>query len=305
MHLITGVVSTISPIELNRIIRTRVATVKNNINILLAAQKKQVFYIYALKMNFTDTHTHLFLEQFADDIDDVIVRAQQAGVQQFFLPNIDKSTTEAILKLANNYPNCCFPMMGLHPCSVNEAFESELQEVERWHTKEKFYAVGEIGIDLHWDDTFISQQKEAFRRQIELAKKLKLPIVIHVRESFQDVFEIIDELNDDHLTGIFHCFSGSLSQAQKIIDYTGFKLGIGGVLTYKNSGLDTVIKQINLQHIVLETDSPYLAPVPHRGERNESAHLVHIAEKLAEVKGLTIEDVANVTTANARAIFNL
>ena len=294
-----------SPIELNRMIKTRVATVKNNINILLAAQKKQVFYIYALKMNFTDTHTHLFLEQFADDIDDVIVRAQQAGAQQFFLPNIDKSTTEAMLKLVNKYPNCCFPMMGLHPSSVSGTFESELEEVERWHTKEKFYAVGETGIDLHWDDTYINQQKEAFRIQIELAKKLTLPIVIHVRESFQEVFEIIDELNDDHLTGIFHCFSGSAEQAQKIIDYTGFKLGIGGVLTYKNSGLDEVLKQIDLQHMVLETDSPYLTPVPHRGERNESAYVVQVAEKLAEVKGLALEDVAELTTANAQEVFKL
>ena len=256
-------------------------------------------------MTLTDTHTHLFLEEFTDDVDEVIERAQQTGVHQFFLPNIDKSTTAAMLALAHKYPNCCFPMMGLHPCSVNETFESELEEVARWHDKEKFYAVGETGIDLHWDDTYIEQQKEALRVQIELAKKLALPIVIHVRESFNEVFEIIDELNGDGLTGIFHCFSGSIDQAQHIIDYEGFKLGIGGVLTYKNSGLDEVIKHIDLQHIILETDSPYLTPVPHRGKRNESSYVIHIAEKLAGVKGLSLEEVAEITTANAQTIFNM
>jgi len=266
-------------------------------------------------MTLTDTHTHLYLKEFDHDRDRVIENAMQLGVKRFFLPNIDSSSIDDLLALTNAYPENCFPMMGLHPCSVKENFEEELALVEDWLSsasakatadkKSKFYAIGEIGIDLHWDKTFFKQQEAAFRKQIELAKKLKLPIVIHSRNSFDEIFNIIDDLNDDDLKGIFHCFSGTPEQAEKIIAYGGFKLGIGGVVTFKNAGLDKIVSQIDVKHIVLETDAPYLAPAPHRGKRNESAYLLHIAQKVADLYNISVEEIAEITTDNSKAIYGI
>ena len=251
-----------------------------------------------------DTHTHLYATEFDPDRDAVIRKAIDNGVEKFFLPNIDSSSIPSLFDLCKKFPHNCFPMMGLHPCSVNNKYGDELHVVEHWLGKRKFYAIGEIGIDLYWDKTFINQQKDAFAQQIELAKDHELPIVIHTRNSFNETFEIVSQMNDEKLKGIFHCFSGTLEEADKIISLGGFKLGIGGVLTFKNSGLDKVVKDIALENIVLETDSPYLAPVPHRGKRNESSYLVLVAEKLAEIKNTDLASVADMTTKNAFEIFN-
>ncbi len=256
-------------------------------------------------MTLIDTHTHLYLKQFDRDRDEMLKRAMDAGVSRFYLPNIDSTSIEGMLALSEKYPNNCFPMMGLHPCSVNEEYEKELALVEKYFAEKKypFVGVGEIGIDLYWDKTFLEQQKIAFRRQIELAKKLGLPIVIHTRNSFDVAFGIVNELNDEKLKGIFHCFSGTKEEAEKIIGLGGFKLGIGGVLTYKNSGLDKAIQDIDLTHMVLETDSPYLTPVPHRGKRNESGYVKLVAEKLAELKGVSIGQIAEITSLNSSEVF--
>ncbi len=256
-------------------------------------------------MQLIDTHTHLFLEQFDNDIDKVIDRAVKNGVEKLILPNIDSSSIDDMLNLTDKYPNNCYPLMGLHPTSVNENFEEELKIVEKYLKKQKFYGIGEIGIDLYWDKTFLPQQEQAFIHQIKLAKQYSLPIVIHVRDSFEETLNIVDKYNDDKLTGIFHCFTGSYEQAQHIIQYGGFKLGIGGVLTFKNSKLDQVIQKIPLEHIVLETDSPYLAPSPYRGKRNESSYVVKVAEKLADIYGLSLQEVAKITSDNAKQIFAL
>jgi len=256
-------------------------------------------------MILTDTHTHLYSEQFDNDIDEVIANAIKNGVTRFFLPNIDASYTEKMLQLAKEYPQQLFPMMGIHPCSIKEAYKEEIAHVEQWLEKYPFCAIGEIGIDLYWDKSFLTQQQEAFRLQIELAKKYNLPFVIHCRDAFNEIFEIMDELNDDKMRGIFHCFTGDLTQANHIINYGGFKLGIGGVVTFKNSGLDKVVEHVDMQHIVLETDSPYLAPVPFRGKRNESAYLLNIAQKVAEIKRLTVAEVAEITTQNSIAVFGV
>lgn len=263
-------------------------------------------------MQFVDTHTHLFASEFESDIADVIESAKVLGVSRFFLPNIDSASIAPMLKLCRDYPGNCFPMMGLHPCSINEHYEEELRVVDYWLEKSSekrdapaFYAVGEIGIDLYWDKTFFVQQKVAFIKQIELAKKYKLPIVIHTRNSFEETFSIVKQLNDENLRGIFHCFSGSKEDAEKIISLGGFKMGIGGVLTFKNSGLDKVVGDIPLEYLVLETDSPYLAPVPYRGKRNESKYVVMVAQKLSEIKKIPIEEIAAKTTKNALDVFNV
>ncbi len=255
-------------------------------------------------MQFIDTHTHLFLPEFDSDCDQVIVNAQENGIEKVLLPNVDKSTIEHLLNLVAKYPDFCFPMMGLHPTSVTENYKEELKNVENWLDKIKFYAIGEIGIDLYWDKSFKTQQEEAFRYQIDLAKKHNLPIVIHARESFDEIFRIMDEVMDEKLNGVFHAFTGSNNQAAKIIEW-GFKIGIGGIVTFKNSGLDKVVNNIDINHIVLETDSPYLAPVPKRGKRNESAFVLYIAQKIAEIKNISLEEVAQVTTYNAKQLFKL
>ncbi len=251
-----------------------------------------------------DTHTHLFSTEFEADRDSIIQNALDAGVSKMLLPNVDLDSISGMHELAKKFPQQCYPMMGLHPCSVTENWEADLGIIKSWLDKENYCAVGEIGIDLYWEKSTLKFQKKAFRQQIEWAKEKKLPIVIHVREAFEETFEIVDELNDENLSGVFHCFSGNLDQANHILNYGGFKLGIGGVVTFKNGGLDKVLPHIDLEHLVLETDSPYLAPVPHRGKRNESSYLKLIAEKLAELKGVSFETVDSTTTKNAIALFS-
>lgn len=256
-------------------------------------------------MFLIDTHTHLFADEFQEDITDVISRAKAHGVQKLLLPNIDERSVGAMLALEKQFPGDCYAMMGIHPCSITKDFEQQIEFVKNWHEKRKFIAVGEIGIDLYWDKTLIEEQKQAFSLQVQLAKELVLPVVIHVRESFNETLEIIDKLNDEHLTGVFHCFTGNAEQAQHIINYGGFKLGIGGVVTFKNSGLDKVLENVTLEHLVLETDSPYLAPTPHRGKRNESAYVSLVAEKLCTIYQKGMDEIAEQTTKNALEIFKL
>lgn len=256
-------------------------------------------------MILTDTHTHLYSEQFKEDIDEVVQKAIKLGISRFFLPNIDSDYTAALLALAKKYPDNMFPMMGLHPCSVKADYQQELEQVEKMLSEHQIVAIGEIGIDLYWDKTFFKEQQAAFRHQIRLAKANNLPFVIHCRDAFDEIFEILDEENDENMRGIFHCFTGSLEQAQKIINYGGFKLGIGGVVTFKNAGLDKVVEQISLEHLVLETDAPYLAPVPYRGKRNESAYIIEIATKVANLKQVSLEEVAKITTSNSKTVFGV
>jgi len=249
-----------------------------------------------------DTHTHLYIKHFDQDREEAIQRALDNGIEKFFLPNIDSTSIDVMLELEAKYPDRFYAMMGLHPCSVKENYEEELALVKQWLDKRPFVAVGEIGLDLYWDKSFFEQQKDAFRRQINWAKELDIPIVIHSRESTTEVIEIIRSEKDERLRGIFHCFGGSVAEANAITEL-GFMLGIGGVLTFKKSGLDQTMKEISLDHIVLETDSPFLAPTPYRGKRNESAYTKLVAEKLALVKDTSIEEVAEKTTQNALQIF--
>jgi len=255
-------------------------------------------------MIVTDTHTHLYSEAFDEDRDLVIKRALDNGVKRFFIPAIDSTYTAAMLALKKNYPEMMFLMMGLHPTHVKENFKEELKHVEEMLVKDTFYAVGEIGIDLYWDKTFLKEQQEAFRFQIRLAKMKRLPIVIHCRDAFDEIFEVLEMEKGDDLYGIFHCFTGTLEQAYKAISYN-MKLGIGGVVTFKNGKIDQFLNQIDLKHIVLETDSPYLAPVPYRGKRNESAYLINIQEKLSEIYGMSADKIAEVTTENSKTVFGI
>jgi len=254
---------------------------------------------------FIDTHTHLFSDSFNDDRNEVVQRAIDAGINKMLLPNIDVTSIEATLNLAKQFPKNCFPMMGLHPGSVNANIENDLAIIKTALYQNSCVAVGEIGMDLYWETTYLEEQKFAFREQIAWAKELKLPIVIHARDAFEEIFEILDELNDDHLTGVFHCFTGTLEQARHIQNYGGFKLGIGGVVTYKKSELPEVLSIISLTELVLETDSPYLPPVPFRGKRNESSYILHVAKKLAEIYGLPVKRIEEQTTLNAQLLFNL
>ena len=231
-------------------------------------------------------------------------RCKSNHVERLFLPNVDADSVAKVFALTVAYPGICYPMLGLHPCSVKEGWEEELAVIRKAVDQGKIYAVGEIGIDLYWDKTTLPEQIRAFKAQINWAKELRLPIVIHCRDAFDEVFKVLEDERDENLRGIFHCFTGDLEQAQKVIDL-GFYLGIGGVVTYKNSGLDKVVAQINLEHIVLETDSPYLTPVPFRGKPNESAYLVYVAEKVADLHQTSIEAVANITTQNSIAIFDV
>jgi TatD DNase family protein len=255
-------------------------------------------------MILIDTHTHLYLEEFDEDRDEMVRRAIDSGVQKMLLPNIDSNSIEDMMSLFKTFPENCLPMMGLHPTSVKENFEDELKIVDEWLERQKFIAIGETGIDLYWDKTHQKEQEIAFIHQINLAKKYKLPVVIHSRNSFDELFAVLDEHNSHDLTGVFHCFSGNLDQAEKIIEM-GFYLGIGGVITFKNSGLDKVIDELTLDRIILETDAPFLAPVPYRGKRNESAYLSIISEKIAQIKSMTIDAVADITTENARRLFKI
>lgn len=251
-----------------------------------------------------DTHTHLYSSQFESDIEEVINRAIENGVERMLLPNIDSSSTEALWKVVNAHPKNCFPMMGLHPCSVDASYIKELKHVEEELATGRYIAVGEIGIDLYWDKTYLKEQITAFEQQMEWAKELNLPVAIHCRESFNEIFASVEKVQDGRLHGVLHCFTGNADQAQKCIDL-GLHLGLGGVLTFKKSGVDEAIKDIPMERLVLETDSPYLAPTPYRGKRNESGYTKLVAEKLAEVKGLSLEEVAAITTQNAERLFNL
>ncbi|SRR5579871_81852 len=253
-------------------------------------------------MTLIDTHCHLYLEEFADDIGEVIKRARDNGVERFYLPNIDARSMQSMLKLENDYPLECLSMAGLHPCSVKENYKGELLTIEKILQERPFAAIGEIGLDFYWDRTFDKQQYEAFDLQIEWALQYDIPIVIHSRDSMQPCIDVVKKHQHGKLKGVFHCFTGTLEMAKQIIDL-GFYLGIGGVLTYKNSGLAETIKNVDLQYLVLETDSPYLTPVPFRGKRNESSYLRFIAEKLAQVKEINLHEVEDVTTLNAKKLF--
>ncbi|MBL7885864.1 MAG: TatD family hydrolase [Flavobacterium sp.] len=256
-------------------------------------------------MILTDTHTHLYSSQFQDDRPEMMQRAIDAGVTRFFVPAIDSSYTQRMYDLEQQFPENVFLMMGLHPCYVKpESFEKELQLAEEALNQRKFYAVGEIGIDLYWDKTTLDIQKVAFKQQIQWAKKHQLAINIHCRDAFDEIFEVLESERSDDLFGIFHCFTGDFNQAQQAIGLN-LKLGIGGVATFKNGKIDQFLNQIDLQHIVLETDSPYLAPVPHRGKRNESSYTVLVAQKLAEIYGVSVEEIASITTQNSKAIFGI
>ena len=251
-----------------------------------------------------DTHTHLYSEEFDKDRAEMIARAKAAGVTRCFIPAIDSSYTERMFQLKNEYPDYVFLMNGLHPCNVKENYKEELTHVENLMPTHSFCAIGEIGIDLYWDKTFLKEQQEAFAWQIQLAKKHQLPIVIHCREAFEEVFEVLESEKGDDLFGIFHCFSGTEAQAHRAIGY-GLHLGIGGVVTFKNGNIDKFLRNIDLQHIVLETDSPYLAPVPYRGKRNESAYIVQVADKLSDIYELPVDEIKRITTENATKIFKI
>lgn len=255
-------------------------------------------------MKITDTHTHLYSEAFDVDRKEVIQKAIDSGVKRFFIPAIDSETTQAMYDLEKQFPENVFLMMGLHPTHVQENFEEELTHIQQQFEKRDFYAVGEIGIDLYWDKSTLEIQQEAFRRQIQLAKSKKLPIVIHCRDAFEEVFEVLESEKGDELFGIFHCFSGNREQAEKALSYN-MKLGIGGIVTFKNGGLDKFISEFPIEEIVLETDAPYLAPTPFRGKRNDPVYILKVAEKLSELYNLPIEKIAEITTANSKEVFGI
>lgn len=252
-----------------------------------------------------DTHSHIYTPAFQEDIDDVMRRCQKAGVEQVYLPNIDIESIGQVKTLVTNYPSQVKPMMGLHPCSVDNSFLKVLSKIkeELFKNKADYIAVGEIGIDLYWDKTYLKQQQEAFEEQIDWAIELNLPICIHARDSFEEIYEILLEKNCPGLTGVWHCFSGTLEQAEKILSLEDFFLGIGGVVTFKNAGLDKVVQELPLHKLLLETDAPYLTPVPYRGKRNESSYIQYVAQKIAELHQEDVKTVADITTANAKALF--
>lgn len=255
-------------------------------------------------MKIIDTHTHLYLNQFKDDIDKVIQRSIDKGINKFIFPAIDSTHFDDMHDLKNKYPGSIYLMSGLHPTNVKENYKEELEFVVNSLKSHSYVAIGEIGIDLYWDKTYLKQQQDAFEFQIRLAIKNDLPIVIHCREAFDEIFEILDKENCSKLRGVFHCFTGTLEQANRAINL-GFKLGIGGVVTFKNGGIDKFLSQIDLKHIVVETDSPYLAPVPFRGKRNESSYITYVIDKLSVIYGLPIKEIASITTKNAEKVFAL
>jgi TatD DNase family protein len=252
----------------------------------------------------TDTHSHIYSGEYNGEIDDVMKRALDQGVTKIILPNIDSSSIKMMLDLTDNYPGICFPLMGIHPTSVKEDFQEELEVVEFWLSKRSFYGIGEIGIDLYWDKTFREEQEYVFCHQLRLARKFDLPVVIHIRESFDVVMENLKKEYFQGMKGVFHCFSGTSSQAKEVVEM-GFKIGIGGTVTFKNSGVEKVVSAIKTEDMVIETDSPYLAPAPFRGKRNESANLVYIARKIAQIKDISVEEVARITSASAAELFNI
>ncbi len=251
-----------------------------------------------------DTHSHIYLPEFDADRDAMLMRAENEGINLILMPAVDEETYLAMLKTEENFPGKCFSMMGLHPCSIKEGYKQELKKVEGYFEKRRFVAVGETGLDFYWDKTFTKEQYESFQTQIEWAKHYNIPVVIHSRNSIDECISTIKENQQGDLKGVFHCFSGDKAQAKTIIDL-GFYLGIGGVVTFKNSGLDKVMTDIDMKHVVLETDAPYLAPVPFRGKRNECSYLKYVVEKLAEIKNVSKEDIAKVTTKNAKELFSI
>jgi TatD DNase family protein len=255
-------------------------------------------------MQFIDTHTHLYLPEFDTDRDDVVSRAVGNGISKMLLPNIDIQSVDRMISAVNRYPGICYPMIGLHPTSVKKNYLPDLELLESLYKEHKFVAIGEIGIDLYWDKTFLNEQMISFRRQIAFAYEKDLPVVIHSREAFPEVFSVLDEFRGKTIKGVFHAFSGNRRDAEKAIAL-GFKLGIGGIVTFKNSGLDKIVSETGPENIILETDSPYLAPVPYRGKRNESSYICIINKKLAEIFGKSEEEIATVTYSNSTGIFNL
>jgi len=255
-------------------------------------------------MQLIDTHTHIYLPEFDADRDEVVKRAAGNGIEKMLMPNIDRESVERMLSAVSRYPGICLPMAGLHPTSVKEDYEEQLEELEKLFPEHKFIAIGEIGIDLYWDKSFIKEQLSALRRQIIFALEKELPVVIHSRESFPEVFSVLNEFRGTGLKGVLHAFTGTIKEAEKALDL-GFMLGIGGIVTFKNSGLDKVVEDIGPENIILETDSPYLAPVPHRGKRNESSYICIINKKLAEIFGISEEEIASITFANSTRLFNL
>jgi len=252
----------------------------------------------------TDTHTHLYSEQFDDDRKAMMQRAKNAGVSRFFIPAIDSSYSKSMFQLEKDFPEDVFLMMGLHPTHVQENYLEELTHVKKWIDERHFFAIGEIGIDLYWDKSFLKQQQEAFKTQIQWAKEKKWPIVIHCRDAFDEIFEVLESEKSDDLFGIFHCFTGTKQQAEKAISYH-MKLGIGGVVTFKNGKIDQFLNEIDIKHIVLETDAPYLAPIPYRGKRNESAYITEVVAKLATIYNLSFDEIAKITTQNSKDIFGI
>ena len=255
-------------------------------------------------MEWIDSHTHLYAKAFNNDRDEMIARAISMGVERFLMPNIDSESIEGMLALEEKYPDRCFPMMGLHPCSVKANYKEELAIVREWLEKRPFLAVGEIGIDLYWDKTHVEEQKAAFIKQAEWAVEFDIPIVIHSRESIDILVDLVQQIGDTRLRGVFHCFTGTVQQAEAIMKL-GFYLGLGGVLTFKNGGVDKTMAEIGLERVILETDAPYLSPVPHRGKRNESSYVPLVAQKLAEVKQMELKEIAAITTENTCTLFTL
>lgn len=253
-------------------------------------------------MVYTDTHTHFYYETDEGKQAEMLQRCLDNNISRLFLPNVDASSVGLMFDIVDRWPENFFPMLGLHPCDVKANWREEIEKIKQAGAGRKIYAIGEIGIDLYWDKTLLTEQLQAFEMQINWAKELDLPIVIHCRDAFDETYEVLQRLNDDKLRGIFHCFSGTVEQAQKVIDL-GFYLGIGGVVTYKNAGLDKVVALIDLKHLVLETDSPYLTPVPFRGKPNESSYLKYIAEKIADLHQVDVAEVARITTENSKTIF--
>jgi len=255
-------------------------------------------------MDLIDTHAHLYLPEFDADIDSVIKNALDNSITKIFLPNIDSSSIQSMLKLVEDSPETFYPLIGLHPTSVKENYQEELNLVKKWLNRNKFWGIGEVGIDLYWDKTFREEQMDAFRQQIGFSVEKSLPVIIHSRESFYEIFSVLEDFKGTRLTGIFHSFTGTISQAIKAVKM-GFKIGINGIVTFKNSGLDKTVYEIGLENLVLETDSPYLAPAPRRGKRNESANLIYIAEKIADVFSCDLDIVKKVTSKNAMEVYKI
>lgn len=251
-----------------------------------------------------DTHSHIYSQEFKGETSEIIQKSLENGVNKILLPNIDSSSIKSMLELTDNFNGICFPMIGIHPTSVNEDFEEELEVVEYWLNKREFYGIGEIGIDLYWDNTFLEEQIYVFKRQLKMANKHNLPLSIHIRDSFDVVYKVLKDNYYKGIKGVFHCFTGTAEQAQLVLDL-GFKIGVGGIVTFKNAGIDKMVSTLKPEDIVLETDAPYLAPTPFRGKRNESSYLTYILNKVSEVQGVASEELATVTTRNAEAIFGI